>query len=310
MEALKAMVAQRKATTSQPVTLRGEAELEKREEYLKQQATLDAEKDARLGKRLKELGDFLEESKMGGQKEMFEPMKKVITHKKKNKKTEKEEEDARKILEKDTAHRDVQSCELELTEEMIVKLLEHNKEFEARKRKAEELKVMRPDLAVDIDYAEQCSDVHVWVTKTMRDWEHTNLSKPRGWENTLEGKTELQLFRETKRIFWNLYETLVMKTCNTLMLNKYYHIAHYCLLREYVCANDNFMDLSIGNAPWPIGVTMVGIHERSGRAKIFTSQIAHIMNDESQKQIVLNMKRLITFSQKKYPTNPSKMVLH
>lgn len=39
-------------------------------------------------------------------------------------------------------------------------------------------------------------------------------------------------------------------------------------------ANSNYMDLAIGNAPWPIGVTMVGIHERSGRAKIFTSQIA------------------------------------
>lgn len=58
------------------------------------------------------------------------------------------------------------------------------------------------------------------------------------------------------------------------MLNKYYHISHYCLLKEYVLANDNYNDLAIGNAPWPIGVTMVGIHERSGRAKIFTSQIA------------------------------------
>jgi hypothetical protein len=34
------------------------------------------------------------------------------------------------------------------------------------------------------------------------------------------------------------------------------------------------------------------------------------MNDESQKLLVLNFKRLITFAQKKYPTNPSKMVQH
>lgn len=105
----------------------------------------------------------------------------------------------------------MQSYELELTEEMITKLFEHNKEFENRLRKAEELKVMRPDLAVEVPYEEQCSDVHVWITKVMRDWEHETLSKPRGWENTLEGKSELQLFRETKRIFWNLYETLVLK---------------------------------------------------------------------------------------------------
>lgn len=73
---------------------------------------------------------------------------------------------------------------------------------------------MRPDLAVEVDYEEQCMDVHVWVTKTMRDWEHDNLSKPRGWENTLEGKSDINLFRETKRIFINLYETLVDKVAS------------------------------------------------------------------------------------------------
>lgn len=174
----------------------------------------------------------------------------------------------------------MQNYELELTQDKIVKLMDHNKHFENRLHKAEELKVMRPDLAVEVEYEEQCSDVHVWIIMVMQEWEHETLSQPRGWENTLEGKSTIKLFRETKRIFWNLYETLVNRvrrvnqTCNNLMLNKYYHIAHYCILKEYVSANDNYLDLSIGNAPWPIGVTMVGIHERSGRAKIFTSQIA------------------------------------
>ena len=43
------------------------------------------------------------------------------------------------------------------------------------------------------------------------------------------------------------------------------------MLKEYVRANDIYMSLCIGNAPWPMGVTMVGIHERSGRSKIFSS---------------------------------------
>lgn len=90
-------------------------------------------------------------------------------------------------------------------------MIAHNKNFEARKQKAEELKVMRPDLAVDVEYDEQCFDVHVWISKTMQDWEHENLSHGRGWENTLEGRTSINLFRDTKRIFWNLYETLVNK---------------------------------------------------------------------------------------------------
>ena len=34
--------------------------------------------------------------------------------------------------------------------------------------------------------------------------------------------------------------------------------------------------MAIGNAPWPIGVTMVGIHARTGREKIFAQNVARI----------------------------------
>ena len=37
---------------------------------------------------------------------------------------------------------------------------------------------------------------------------------------------------------------------------------------EFVRAHDIYMLTAIGNAPWPIGLTMVGIHERSGREKV------------------------------------------
>ena len=39
--------------------------------------------------------------------------------------------------------------------------------------------------------------------------------------------------------------------------------------RNYLGAVDNYIKLDIGNSPWPIGVTMVGIHERSAR-EIYT----------------------------------------
>jgi len=311
MEALKKILAEKRndPTNKAPVVARAELEAMKRDKYL-QQMPSQQENEEKLGKRLVELDKYYDEGFKVKDKETFEPMKKVITQKKKNKKAEKEEEDLKKVKEADTTKRDISEYEIELTQDKINVLMERNKLFEERLHKAVELKVARPDLAVETPYEEQCEDVHVWVLKTMRDWEQDILGQPRGWDNTLEGRKAIELFRETRRIFYNLYELLVLKTCNSLILNKYYHIAHYCLLKEYVSANDNYIDLSIGNAPWPIGVTMVGIHERSGRAKIFTSQIAHIMNDESQKQLVLNMKRLITFSQKKFPTNPSKMVMH
>ena len=51
-------------------------------------------------------------------------------------------------------------------------------------------------------------------------------------------------------------------------------------------ANDIYLQMAIGNAPWPIGVTMVGIHARTGKEKIFAQQIAHVLNDETQRKYI------------------------
>ena len=51
-------------------------------------------------------------------------------------------------------------------------------------------------------------------------------------------------------------------------------------------ANGIYLQMAIGNAPWPIGVTMVGIHARTGREKIFAQQIAHVLNDETQRKYI------------------------
>jgi len=42
------------------------------------------------------------------------------------------------------------------------------------------------------------------------------------------------------------------------VLGRLAEIVHYMQKRQYQKANDSYLRLSIGNAPWPIGVTMVG----------------------------------------------------
>ena len=73
-------------------------------------------------------------------------------------------------------------------------------------------------------------------------------------------------------------------------------------------ANDTYIDISIGRAAWPIGVTMVGIHARTGRAKIESSNVAHVMNSELQRKYLTSVKRLMSYAQKKSNADPSKMV--
>jgi len=94
-----------------------------------------------------------------------------------------------------------------------------------------------------------------------------------------------------------------LKTSNVdkEIMDALYNIAQLCLIKEYNKAHDKYMELAIGNAPWPMGVTMVGIHERSGRSRIFSSQIAHVLNDEGQRKYLQGVKRLMTIAQENDP---------
>jgi pre-mRNA-splicing factor 18 len=49
-----------------------------------------------------------------------------------------------------------------------------------------------------------------------------------------------------------------------------------------------------------MGVNMVGIHERSGRSRINTNQIEHVLNDETTRKYLQSVKRLLTVCEKEY----------
>lgn len=85
-------------------------------------------------------------------------------------------------------------------------------------------------------------------------------------------------------------------------------IVEHLLNRNYLKASDAYLQMAIGNAPWPIGVTMVGIHARTGREKIFSKNVAHVMNDETQRKYIQALKRLMTKCQEYFPTDPSRCV--
>lgn len=71
--------------------------------------------------------------------------------------------------------------------------------------------------------------------------------------------------------------------------------------KRYVDANDGYLRLSIGKAAWPIGVTMVGIHERSAREKIGGNEKGHVMGDEVTRKFLQAIKRCLSFAQVRWP---------
>merc|ERR1719234_228778 len=78
-----------------------------------------------------------------------------------------------------------------------------------------------------------------------------------------------------------------------------------CLInRSYLEANSRYLDIAIGNAPWPIGVTMSCIHNRPVKDKIATKNVAHVLNDETQRKYLQAMKRIMKSCQIMFPTDP------
>jgi pre-mRNA-splicing factor 18 len=94
-----------------------------------------------------------------------------------------------------------------------------------------------------------------------------------------------------------LMKQLRKRSLDNDVLQALAEIVCYMQQREYLKASDAYLRLSIGNAPWPIGVTMVGIHERSAREKINSNSTAHVLNDETSRKYIQSLKRLLTFAQ-------------
>ncbi|KAF4517244.1 hypothetical protein B566_EDAN011628 [Ephemera danica] len=127
-------------------------------------------------------------------------------------------------------------------------------------------------------------------------------------KSTSKGKNASAMYTQTKVYLEPLFSKLQKGTLPDDISDSLTEIIKHLLNRNYIMANDNYLQMAIGNAPWPIGVTMVGIHARTGREKIFSKNVAHVMNDETQRKYIQGLKRLMTKCQQYFTTDPSRCV--
>lgn len=123
-----------------------------------------------------------------------------------------------------------------------------------------------------------------------------------------QGKMASATYAQTREYLKPLLRKLKNKSLPEDITDSLTEIVKHLLERNYILASDAYLQMAIGNSPWPIGVTMVGIHARTGREKIFSKNVAHVMNDEKQRKYIQALKRLMTKCQEYYPTDPSRCV--
>lgn len=151
--------------------------------------------------------------------------------------------------------------------------------------------------------------LYVYLKRVLYEWEDFLVCRPEDERRSADGKMAAATQRQSAEYLRPLFRNLKHHKVPADVLARITEIARSMLDREYMKANDAYLQLSIGNAPWPLGVTQVGIHTRAARENIKSSKVAHVLNDEVQRKWIQSIKRLMRFAQQKYPPDDlAKMV--
>jgi hypothetical protein len=142
-----------------------------------------------------------------------------------------------------------------------------------------------------------------YFTMVLKEWDVTLARRDQDVKDSYQGKQAYAAMVQARENMRPLFKKLEKFDVPDSIIEPVVDIVRAAQERRYVDANDGYLRLSIGNAAWPIGVTMVGIHERSAREKLHESDknAAHIMSDEITRKYLQSIKRCLSFAQTRWP---------
>ncbi|KAI9645886.1 hypothetical protein NHQ30_005323 [Ciborinia camelliae] len=137
-----------------------------------------------------------------------------------------------------------------------------------------------------------------YFTMVLGEWEQALEKEKR---DTFASKAAYNAMVQSKESMTPLFRKFEKGDLDEGILEPIVEIVKAAQEKRYVDANDGYLRLSIGKAAWPIGVTMVGIHERSAREKLHESDKGHVMGDEITRKFLQSIKRCLSFAQVRWP---------
>lgn len=142
-----------------------------------------------------------------------------------------------------------------------------------------------------------------YFSLVLSEWIVALAARPQSVKESSQGRAAENAMLQSRENMRPLFKKFEAGDVPEAILQPIVEIVHAAQERRYVDANDGYLRLSIGKAAWPIGVTMVGIHERSAREKLHESEggKAHIMSDEVTRKFLQSIKRCLSFAQTRWP---------
>lgn len=162
------------------------------------------------------------------------------------------------------------------------------------------------NLSDDRVIAKDCEIISKFLRFILESWGKELNARPIEEKTSQAGKNLSARYSTTRANLKPLFKLLKKSTISRDILRQLKLISKDLVAKNYKDANSHYIEMSVGNAAWPMGVTMVGIHARTGREKISQNNIAHALNDETQRKYIQGIKRLMTQFSNMFPTDPSR----
>ena len=162
--------------------------------------------------------------------------------------------------------------------------------------------------ARDAEASHPADQIVRFLKSLLEEWQRevdANVARDEHWGRTESGRQSAANVRLCAQHLKPLFRKCAKRKLPEDLERALFLVVKRMRARDYRAAADAYVGVAIGNAAWPIGVTMVGIHERSARTKINAQTQAHAMHDEETRKFLQSVKRLMTFAQRRFPTTPS-----
>lgn len=304
---------------------RADLELAREQEYIAKQAALDAEREEKARRKREEEEE--DEARREEQKRKREKLKEEARLRREKREAEKAAAEAKaKGITLPNAEEEDKPLSKEAEKELCAqfrKLKEPIRIFgettKQRQNRLEELTRQKPVdkpfppplteqemIIKKNDVTEDTEKVYgqlaAWFDMVLREWSLALAARPEEVARTSTGRQAKNAYIQAKEHMEPLFRHFKDQDLHPDVFPRVCDIVMLAQDRKYVNANDVYLRLSIGNAAWPIGVTMVGIHERSAREKLHEKgKAAHIMSDEVTRKFLQSIKRCLSFCQTRWP---------
>uniref|UniRef100_A0AAF5D7T9 Pre-mRNA-splicing factor 18 n=2 Tax=Strongyloides stercoralis TaxID=6248 RepID=A0AAF5D7T9_STRER len=145
-----------------------------------------------------------------------------------------------------------------------------------------------------------CKVIADFIRYSLLKWANELNERSYEEKSSTEGRFQASIHKETVTHIKPLLKDVDNRSIKSEIRRHLAVICRYVIVeKDQIKANNAYMEMAIGNAPWPVGVTRSGIHQRPSSSRMYVSNIAHVLNDEKQRKYIQGLKRLITKQFKK-----------